>query len=79
MDQPVSASEANRSFSQILRDVRAGQPFVVTVHGKPVARIVPCTEAADGRNTARAALFERLGSQPATDIGRWSRDELYER
>lgn len=79
MDQPVSASEANRSFSQILRDVRAGQPFVVTVHGKPVARIVPCTEAANARHAARSALFERLASQPVTDIGRWSRDELYER
>ena len=79
MDQPVSASDANRSFSQILRDVRAGQPFVVTVHGKPVARIVPCTEAADDRNAARAALLERLASQPVTDVGLWSRDELYER
>ena len=79
MDQPVSASDANRSFSQILRDVRAGQPYVVTVHGKPVARIVPCTEADDGRDAARAALLERLGSQPVTNIGHWSRDELYER
>lgn len=75
----MSASEANRSFSQILREVRAGQPFVVTVHGKPAARIVPCTEAVDGRKAARAALFERLGSQPVTDIGRWSCDDLHER
>ncbi len=79
MDNPVSAADANRSFSQILRDVRAGQSFLVTAHGKPVARIVPCTEAANARDAARTALFKRLGSQPVTDIGRWSRDELYER
>lgn len=79
MDNSVSAADANRSFSQILRDVRAGQSFVVTAHGKPVARIVPCTEAANARDAARAALFKRLGSQPVINIGRWSRDELYER
>ena len=79
MDNPVSAADANRSFSQILRDVRAGQSFLVTAHGKPVARIVPCTAAANARDAARTALFKRLGSQPVTDIGRWSRDELYER
>ncbi len=79
MDQPVSASEAYRSFSQILGEVRAGQSFVVTVHGKQVAHIVPCTEAADGRTIAQAVLFDRLASQAVTESGRWSRDELYER
>jgi hypothetical protein len=27
---------------------------------------------------ARAALIARLRSQPVVDIGRWTRDELYE-
>lgn len=79
MDQSVSAVEANRSFSRLLRNVRSGQSFIITAHGKPVARIIPCTEADAAREAARAALFERLGSQPVMDIGRWSRDELYER
>lgn len=79
MDQSVSAAEANRSFSRLLRDVRADRSFVVTAHGKPVARIIPCTEADAVREAARVALFERLSSQPAVNIGRWSRDELYER
>ncbi len=79
MDHPVSAADANRSFSQILRDVRAGQSFVVTAHGKPVARIIPCTDVANAREAARAALVKRLASQPVIDVGQWSRDELYER
>jgi prevent-host-death family protein len=79
MDQPISAAEANRSFSQILRDVRSGQTFVVTAHGKPVARIVPCSEADAARSAARTALLARLEAQPTRDVGRWSRDELYER
>jgi prevent-host-death family protein len=79
MDQPISAAAANRSFSQILREVRAGHSYVVTAHGKPVARIIPCHEADAARTAARAALLQRLAGQPVTDVGPWRRDELYER
>ena len=78
MDQIVSAAEANRSFSQILRDVRAGQTYVVTAHGKPVARIIPCHETDAARQAARNALYQRLVAQPVADIGPWRRAELYE-
>ena len=40
MDKIVSAAEANREFSSLLRGVREGQTFVVTSHGKPVARMI---------------------------------------
>jgi len=79
MDQPIPAAEANRHFSRLLREVRDGRSYVVTAHGKPVARIVPCTAADAARGTARAALLQRLAAQPAIDIGRWTRDALYER
>ena len=79
MDRPVSAADANRSFSQILRDVRDGASFVVTAHGKPVARIVPFKQDSDARLAARERLFKRLDAQPALNLGPWTRDELYER
>jgi prevent-host-death family protein len=79
MDSAVSAADANRSFSQILREVRGGASYVVTVHGKPVARIVPCEPADEARRAARSLLLERLRDQPVTDIGPWRRDDLYER
>lgn len=41
MDQTVSAAEANRSFSRLLREVREGQSFTITAHGRAVARLVP--------------------------------------
>jgi prevent-host-death family protein len=75
MDQPIPAAEANRQFSRLLHEVRDGRSCVVTAHGKPVARIVPCTAA----DAARAALLQRLAAQPAIDIGPWTRDALYER
>ncbi len=79
MDHAVSAADANRSFSQILRDVRGGASYVVTAHGKPVARIVPCESADAARAEARSALLARLRDQTVTDIGTWRREELYER
>jgi prevent-host-death family protein len=79
LDQPIPAAEANRQFSRLLREVREGRSYVVTAHGKPIARIVPCTAADAARGAARAALLQRLALQPAIDIGPWSRDALYER
>jgi prevent-host-death family protein len=79
MNQLIPAAEANRSFSRLLREVQGGQSFVITSHGKAVARIVPCDAAEGARNEARERLLARLAARPVTDIGRWSRDELYER
>ncbi len=79
MDEPVSAAEANRTFSRLLRGVREGRSYVVTSHGHPVARLVPIVAADGARLAAREALLSRLERQPAVDIGRWLRDELYER
>ncbi len=80
MDQRISAAEANRAFSRLLRKVREeGRSFVVTVHGKPVARVDPCNAALVNRKAARLTLFERLSRQAVSNMGHWSRDELYER
>jgi prevent-host-death family protein len=77
MDEAVSAADANRRFSELLRNVRKGKSVVVTSHGKAVARIVPMTDRDQTTHGARAALLSRLRAQPVVDIGQWSRDELY--
>ena len=79
MEEAVSAADANRRFSELLRKVRKGRSIIVTSHGRPVARIVPMTERDSAARGARAALLERLRKQPAIDIGKWSREELYEK
>lgn len=78
MEKPVSAADANRKFSKLLRAVREGQSYVVTSHGKAVAKIVPADKDDEAMRGARAALLKRLRSEPVATIGRWSRDELYE-
>ena len=79
MEKAVSAADANRKFSELLRRVRGGHSYIVTSHGKPVARIVPASSNGGESHGARTALFKRLRSQRAVRIGRWTRDELYER
>jgi prevent-host-death family protein len=78
MDEAVSAAEANRRFSVLLKDVRQGRSFIVTSHGKPVARIGPVNFPEPAAAGARASLLKRLERQAVVDIGRWTREELYE-
>lgn len=80
-EEVISATEANRQFSRLLRRVAEGHSFIVTYHGKPVARIDPVGHvdaSAATRERAHQALFERLRRQPVVDIGPWTRDELYD-
>ncbi|MCL2715066.1 MAG: type II toxin-antitoxin system prevent-host-death family antitoxin [Alphaproteobacteria bacterium] len=77
MTQSISAADANRNFSALLRSVHDGASFIITSHGKPVARIVPASHH-DVTATARHLLLERLRTQDVIEIGPWSRDELYE-
>ena len=83
INKPVSAADANRRFSELLRTVKKGQSVVVTSHGKPVAKISPVADdnkAEDNRAAegARSALFTRLRRERAVNAGRWTRDELYD-
>jgi len=78
MEKAISAADANRNFSQVLRDVRDGQSYVVTSHGRAVARIAPVQEDQAGAAKARSSLLKRLRSERIVKVGRWKRDELYE-
>jgi prevent-host-death family protein len=78
MDKTVSAAEANRRFSELLRTVKMGRSVVVTSHGKPVAKITPVAGDEQAGAGARVALFARLRAQRAVNAARWTRDELYD-
>lgn len=75
----ISAADANRHFSALLREVSRGTRITVTSRGKPVATI---SAAEPGerpeRAVARRSLISRLRAAPATGARSWTRDELYE-
>jgi prevent-host-death family protein len=78
MDKLVTAADANRHFSRLLREVREGKSFTVTSHGRPVARIVPPPAGDTLRDASWERLLARLERQPARNAGRWTREELYD-
>lgn len=78
MEKAVSAADANRNLSQLLRGVRQGRSYIVTSHGKPIARLVPVESSNPVASGARSALLARLHAQRSVNVGRWNRDELYE-
>lgn len=76
----VSAAEANRQFSALLRDVAQGERVLITSRGKPVARLVPVSAEVDKtRLAARKRLLAHLSKVQASGEPRdWTRDELYD-
>ena len=44
MTKTVSLREANQSFARCIREVEAGEEFVITRNGKPVARLSPVSD-----------------------------------
>lgn len=75
----ISASDANRQFSSVLREVARGEVFTVVSRGKPVATITPCQSDTPLRKAAKEVLVERLKSQSSKGARNWTRSELYDR
>lgn len=74
----ISAADANRHFSALLREVSRGARITVTSRGKPVA-IISAADRVERRErvAAKRALLARLRAAPPTGVRSWSRDELY--
>ena len=73
----ITASEANRDFSKMLREVGRGASYTITVHGKPVADLLPRVDK-DRMEKAKQKLMKRLRRQRPVNSGPFSRDEAYE-
>ena len=75
----ISAAEANRHFSALLREVSRGERITVTSRGKPATTISAADEVErHDRVAAKRTLLSRLRAAPAFGAQGWSRDELYE-
>ncbi len=75
----VPSTEANRSFSKILARAAKGETVAITVRGKIVARIVPDQDYNDAALAIRRREhMERLRRQPALNLPRFTRDDMYD-
>lgn len=77
----VSAAQANREFSKLMKLVEGGEEVVVTSRGKPKIKLVPAGENDDEaarRQRAFDALTRRLERQTAQNLPRATREDMYE-
>jgi prevent-host-death family protein len=83
MDKEVALRDANQQFAKYVRAVEAGESFVITRRGKPVARLGPIEPGkrtlTPEQQAARQRALERM--RRGIDMGgaRFNRDDLYER
>jgi prevent-host-death family protein len=85
VDREVALRDANQRFAEYVRAVEAGESFVITRRGRPVARLVPIEAGKRAltpeQQAARARALERM--QRGIDLGaprkRFDRDALHER
>ena len=74
----ISATDASRFFSSLLRVVATGEVVTVLSRGKPVAVISAAYQEGAFKLRAHHRLVERLKSQLSNRERNWTRDELYE-
>ncbi len=74
----VSASDANRHFSSLLREVAKGESITVLSRGKPVATIIPAGSRGGEREAARRSLIGRLRNRKPAGARKWTRQDLYD-
>ena len=75
----VTAAEANRQFSAVLREVAQGGRVMVTSRGKPVATIEPVQSAQSVRaGVAKRRLLAHLAQVQPVGTRDWTREDLYD-
>ena len=74
----VTAGEANRRFSAILRQVSQGEEMTIVSRGKPVATIGPVKTDSPDRRAAQKNLIRRLKKSEISGSRNWTRNELYD-
>jgi prevent-host-death family protein len=77
MVDQIGAYDAKSRLPELLRRVRGGQRFTITVRGKPVADLVP-SEPARPQDFIQAVEdmlnFDRVKNIDPTDVAAWIRE-----
>ena len=73
----ITAANANRGFSNLLREVSKGEEITILSRGKPVAKITSVHSEALQKTSMKNLILSRLKAQDVTGSRNWTRDELY--
>lgn len=75
----VTETEANRHFSEFLKEASEGEVIKIESRGKIIAELTPARKADKSQLAALRCLFERLHKSEPVLVGAWKREDLYER
>ena len=81
MSKMISLREANQAFSRCIREVEAGEEYVITRKGQPVARLVPVPHErtlTPEQEKARARALAIMEKGWPIGAGPLNCDELYD-
>jgi prevent-host-death family protein len=68
-DRTIPQRELRNNIAAVLRAAEAGETFTVTVHGRPVARLVPPGDTAKPRlDVDRKTIRDILALPPDEDL-----------
>jgi prevent-host-death family protein len=82
MAKTISLRDANQNFAKYVRAVEAGEEFVITRQGAPVARLTPVSKKrvlTPEQEAAAQRSLERMRRGWDLGIEKFNRDELYGR
>jgi prevent-host-death family protein len=82
VSKAISLREANQAFSRCIREVEAGEEYVITRKGEPVARLIPIPGRrilTPAQQAARARARARMEKGWPIGAGPLDRDALHER
>ncbi|HZH23392.1 MAG TPA: type II toxin-antitoxin system prevent-host-death family antitoxin [Solirubrobacteraceae bacterium] len=66
-DRTIPQRELRNNIGEILRAAEAGETFTVTVHGRPVARLIPPGESRQPRTDVDRGTLRRILAGPGDD------------
>lgn len=81
MSKTITLRDANQQLSRCIREVEAGEEFVITRKGKPVARLIPTggkRVLTTEQQAARARALAVMEKGWPINAGPLNRDELYD-
>jgi prevent-host-death family protein len=73
MSESIPQRQLRNDNAEIMRRVEAGETFVITRNGRPIADLVPHGAAAKKRKTGRE-MQEEFRQLPPIDVEQWYRD-----
>ncbi len=74
MSEAIGQRQLRNDNAEIMRRVEAGETFVVTRNGKPVAELRPLPEQPARRRITVGELQQLWADLPPIDVEQWYRD-----